>query len=513
MHPITWIKQSLIRQITGLMVLLGFTVTSVYAFIDYKKEIRQFHELLDVQAEHLTKTLTLVVANDVRYRKHFELWNKLNEIYQYNTSATIKGKLFDIKSISVIDEKGQVLAHTSPKSHPLGLPYKHPLYPRLGTIAATSSAPGQLRTPASKSLILYMPIRFGSEILGAIIVDFDTSTLITISGRLVTTYLFYMLALILSVVALSIILARVLAKPVQDAVGSLPSLGDGHIALPSLLSRSDELFQLGAAIQKADQRIFEGSRTLRTQQDEIRKLNEELEQRISERTSELVNANKELEAFSYSVSHDLRTPLRSIDGFSQALEEDCQETLDDEAKHYLSRIRAATHRMGQIIDDLLMLAHINRYEISMSDVDLSALAENIKNELEEQSPGTHTNFTIAKNLDVYGDAHLLQIVLENLIGNAWKYSSRQATTNIDFGCERQNDETVFFVRDNGTGFDMQYADKLFGVFQRLHGSEFEGTGIGLATVQRIISRHGGKIWADARINRGATFYFTIPAIA
>ena len=243
-----------------------------------------------------------------------------------------------------------------------------------------------------------MPVQFGGEALGTIIVDFDTSVLTTIRNRLILTYLIYMLVVVASVVGLSLVLARVLAKPVQDVVGSLSTLGKGHIELPSLLRRSDELYRLGAAIQQADKRIYEGTRELHEQQNKVRRLNADLERRISERTTELEHANEELEAFSYSVSHDLRSPLRSINGFSQALTEDCQEILDDDGKRYLERIRSATNRMAQLIDDLLMLSRIGRQEIKTSDVNLSELAVTIKATLEEQESCAGVEFNVADGL-------------------------------------------------------------------------------------------------------------------
>jgi len=227
----------------------------------------------------------------------------------------------------------------------------------------SASAPVKRASVQKNMLVLAMPVRFGGEVLGAVVVDFDTSALSVIQHRLFTTYLLYMLAMIVLVSIISIILARIMTKPVHDAVGSLSSLGDGQLELPSLLNRSDELYQLGAAIKSADRRIYEGSRALEARTREVQKLNSELEQRVAERTAELVLANKELEAFSYSVSHDLRAPLRSIDGFSVALIEDSQDSLNDASRHHLERIRTAAQRMGNLIDDLLMLSRISRYDI------------------------------------------------------------------------------------------------------------------------------------------------------
>jgi PAS domain S-box-containing protein len=246
-------------------------------------------------------------------------------------------------------------------------------------------------------------------------------------------------------------------------------------------------------------------------EEEVRLLNEELEERVSRRTAQLEAANKELEAFSYSVSHDLRAPLRSIDGFSLALLEDYIDALPDEGKNYLERIRAAAQRMAQLIDDLLNLSRVSRSSLEYSTVDLSALAKSIADELQRGEPGRSVDFSIVPALKADVDRQLMKIVLENLLGNAWKFTSKKdGRILIEFGAEQRKEGRVFYVRDNGSGFDMTYKDKLFGPFQRLHTvSEFPGTGVGLATVMRIIHRHGGKVWAEGAIDRGATLYFII----
>ena len=219
-------------------------------------------------------------------------------------------------------------------------------------------------------------------------------------------------------------------------------------------------------------------------------------------------AVQELDAFAYSVSHDLRAPLRSIDGFSQILLEDYGDKLDDAGRHALERVRAATQHMGGLIDDLLKLSRVSRGELRRERVDLSAIAQAIVKEY----TGRDVAMTIAPGLVVQGDPRLLRVALENLLGNAWKYTSKRADARIAFGELATGGERVFYVRDNGAGFDMRYADKLFGAFQRLHGAnEFEGTGVGLATVERILRRHGGRIWAEAKVGAGATFYFTVGA--
>jgi len=230
------------------------------------------------------------------------------------------------------------------------------------------------------------------------------------------------------------------------------------------------------------------------------------EETLREREAGLDAANKELEAFSYSVSHDLRAPLRSIDGFSQALIEEYEDRLDGAGKSYLQRVRAATQRMGVLIDDLLNLSRVTRAPLRRARVNLSALAQSIVEDLRHAQPERAVEFVIAPGLDDDCDTNLIRIVLENLLGNAWKFTSRHAAARIEFGCEGE----TYFVRDDGAGFDATYKAKLFGAFQRLHNvHEFSGTGIGLATVQRIIRRHGGRVVADGAPEKGATFSFTL----
>jgi light-regulated signal transduction histidine kinase (bacteriophytochrome) len=247
----------------------------------------------------------------------------------------------------------------------------------------------------------------------------------------------------------------------------------------------------------------------RKAEEEVKSLNAELELRVSQRTAQLQAANSELEAFSYSVSHDLRAPLRHIDGFSQIMIEDYSDGLDEDGIGHLNEIRRATQEMAHLIDDMLLLSSVARSEMHRELIDLSKLAEEVISGLRAKERSRKAIIDIENGLSVWGDKRLLQIMLSNLLGNAWKFTSKQEQTVISFGREQKEGETAFVVRDNGAGFDMNYSNKLFQAFQRLHrATEFEGTGIGLATVQRVVLRHGGRVWAEGIVGSGANFYFT-----
>jgi PAS domain S-box-containing protein len=292
--------------------------------------------------------------------------------------------------------------------------------------------------------------------------------------------------------------ARIVGKGVVELTGRRRDGSEFPVELSLGEWREESRHQFTAIIRDITVRL--------EMEQRIRALNEGLERRAAA----LAVANKELEAFSYSVSHDLRAPLRSIDGFSLALLDDCSDQLDEHGKHYLRSVRESAKHMAQLIDGLLTLSRITRQDLRRTGVDLTALARKIAERLRSAQPDRSVEFVIAEGLRGEGDAQLLEVALGNLLSNAWKFTGKRELGRIEFGEQSDRDHNVFFVRDNGAGFDMNYAAKLFGVFQRLHtAAEFEGTGVGLATVQRVIDRHGGRVWAEGTVGSGATFYFTL----
>jgi light-regulated signal transduction histidine kinase (bacteriophytochrome) len=261
-----------------------------------------------------------------------------------------------------------------------------------------------------------------------------------------------------------------------------------------------DLFRKNQEVQEQAQRIEGINRQLEGQLQEVTRLNREFE-----------TVNTELESFNYSVSHDLRAPLRSVNGFCQVLMEDYADSLDEQGKEYLQRMSRSCQRMGELIDDLLQLSRTSRTPVHRKQLDLSSMARSIAEDLQQSEPERQVEVSIQEGLTANADEHLMTVALKNLFDNAWKFTKYRQPAKIEVGSFLQDEQQpVYFVRDNGAGFDMDYVHKLFGAFQRLHSEkEFEGTGVGLATVHRIITRHGGQIWAEGAVEQGATFYFTL----
>jgi signal transduction histidine kinase len=319
---------------------------------------------------------------------------------------------------------------------------------------------------------------------------------------LFTTIAVFILVAVIVVSLLSI--TNSILKPIMKLQQGAETIGKGDLKHRVDIKGKSEIGQLAAAFNQMTERRQRAEKALQKARDE-------LEIRVEERTSELQSANKELEAFSYSVSHDLRTPLRAIDGFSQILLEDYRDRLNSEGKRVLNVIRDNTGRMAQLISDLLTFSRLGRAKMKKSNINMEKLARDIFEELEGISPERKLKMKMNALPPAYGDEAMIREVLVNLFSNAIKFSRKEESSLIEVGGELKGNENIYYIKDNGVGFDMRYRDKLFGVFQRLHGQEeFEGTGVGLALVQRVIHRHEGRVWAEGKVDEGATFYFTLP---
>jgi signal transduction histidine kinase len=357
----------------------------------------------------------------------------------------------------------------------------------------------------SGDVVLVRSIEFHGKKIGSV---FVRSSLEELSRRLWRYGLIAGIVLLISLLGallVSNVYRRALAQPIINLAQTAQAVTeqkDYSLRAPALADRT-EIGLLTAAFNEMLAQIQSGDKALRNAQDE-------LEDRVHERTRQLVIANRELEAFSYSVSHDLRGPLQTIHGFVHILLIEYASKLDNQGREYLQQIRTSSRRMSELIEDLLNLSRVSTTSMHKERIDLAKMVRSVADDLHRRSPERDVQIVVQNCPSAVGDSRLLRIVIENLLGNAWKYTSGHAKARIEFGCEKRATGHVYFVRDDGVGFEDTQAERLFKPFQRLHSAaEFPGTGIGLATVQRIVQRHGGDIWAQARINEGATFYFTL----
>jgi signal transduction histidine kinase len=354
-----------------------------------------------------------------------------------------------------------------------------------------------------QELLVSVPIQFEGRPVGRLLINAESVELRRRQWRYAGITAIVLACSFVLALALSRVVEKTISGPVQDLAATARRVSEGKDH--TVRARPAGGGEVGDLVSTFNAMLDQIAR----QNADLEQARSDLEERVEARTRELAASNRELEAFSYSVSHDLRAPLRAIDGFSKALLDHCGGSIDEKGRHYIQRVRAGTRRMADLIDDMLGLARISRTALARQRVDLSAIAERVAAELAGRDGGHRVHVVVEPGLTATADSRLVEILLENLMGNAWKFSSRKDEPTVQIG-RLDGEGRAFYVRDNGAGFDMAYADKLFGAFQRLHSeAEFEGTGIGLVTVQRIVNRHGGRVWAEAEPGKGATFYFTL----
>jgi len=343
-------------------------------------------------------------------------------------------------------------------------------------------------------------------------VEFPRATVVAPARAFLTRMLLVGLLFVAAAAIVAAVISGRITTPLNHLTEAAEEIAAGAPLARVAVTRRDEIGRLGTAFNSMAEQMHGVQRELEARvQERVAELNE-VNQQLEKRVAELNALSQELEAFSYSVSHDLRAPLRHITGFASMLDKSAGRSLDEKDRRYLTTIADAAKRMGRLIDDLLVFSRMGRKELTHGRVDLGTLVEDVRREVSADLNGRSVQWTIHPLPVVEGDTATLRMVLTNLLANALKYSSTRTKAEIEVGANRSSNETVVFVRDNGVGFDMQYADKLFGVFQRLHSTdEFEGTGIGLANVRRIVHRHGGRVWADGAVDRGATFFFSLPS--
>jgi signal transduction histidine kinase len=413
----------------------------------------------------------------------------------------------------LVDRNGIILSRGKPIGENVGKPIV------LNDLKIMENGPDRksyefTRKDGERRIVTYRKLRIEGEQAPYMYVRAGMSLKEAISAA--NRQLLYNLATLLPFVMLSFAVVLVIGKrSIADRVEKLREaahrIADGDLEIRvAPLVQGGEFGELALSFDHMAARLGENLADIRLAQHHIKSLNADLAQKVVRRTAQLEASVKEIEAFSYTVSHDLRAPLRHINGFSAILNEELGRDIPPQCHDYLQRICDASKKMGMLIDDLLEFSRINREEVKLDSVNLSKIASEIAAMLMETEPERRVEIMIAADLVAKGDANLLKVVLQNLLGNAWKYTGRNPAARIELGNCSVEGEEVFYVKDNGAGFDMQYKDKLFAVFQRLHGNEYQGTGIGLATVEKIIQRHNGRIWAESIVNEGATFYFTLP---
>lgn len=416
----------------------------------------------------------------------------------FNDPQTAENTLAALKSSPNIESAGIFRPNRTPFAE----------YVRPGGTAALSmpALPNTLKETykfGGEHLVLVEPIYFQGQMMGYVYVRSDLREI----GRRLRRYG----AIAFVVLILSMLVASFASYVFRESVVT-PIVNLSQVALDVSQGKtyavravpSNERDEVALLVNAFNEMLTQ----IQARDNELRKAHEELEQRVEDRTRELVIANRELEAFSYSVSHDLRGPVDAVNGFSYVLAREYQEKLDTKGKELVERIRSSGKRMMQLIDDLLNLSRVTSGAMQYQDVNLTEIVRNISNDLLRGAPDRHVEFVVGEAGTTRGDPRLLRVLLENLVRNAWKYTSQHAAAKIEFGVHRKNGTTVYFVRDDGVGFDPRSAERLFQPFQRLHSAEeFPGNGVGLATVQRIARRHGGDVWAESQVEKGATFYF------
>ncbi|WP_455206806.1 ATP-binding protein [Kaarinaea lacus] len=361
-------------------------------------------------------------------------------------------------------------------------------------------------------LSLYKPIVFGDRKIGHIFLRADLATEKSLWNRYIIILICVMLISLFIALFVGTKLQNTITQPVRNLVNAAKTVTKNNdYSIRVNEHGAAEIQELVNAFNTMLDRIAQREKERDSAEHELKEHRDHLEELIQERTAELEASNKELEAFSYSVSHDLRAPLRSIHGFCQMLLEDYNKVLDSNGQDYLQRVQTSALNMGNLIEDLLQLARITRSDFNKQKLNISELAEETIDKLKQQEPERRVNVKVQNDLYVNGDEHLISVALDNLLSNSWKYTGKTEHAIIEFGSEHSgNGPNIYYVKDNGTGFDMKYADKIFLAFQRLHSKEdYPGTGVGLATVQRVIDRHGGKIWAESDMGKGTTIYFTL----